>query len=93
MTANTSPPVDGGTVLVTGASAGIGRELARQLAPRARTLVLLARRAGHLEALRADLLAQHPQLQVVALPADLSDEGDVQRVLTEAQEQAGLSTC
>jgi short-subunit dehydrogenase len=87
MTANTSPPVDGGTVLVTGASAGIGRELARQLAPRARALVLLARRAGHLEALRADLA--HPQLQVVALPADLSDEGDVRRVLTEAQEQAG----
>ena len=89
MTANTSPPVDGGTVLVTGASAGIGRELARQLAPRARALVLLARRAGHLEALRADLLAQHPHLQVVALPADLSDEGDVRRALTEAQEQAG----
>ena len=89
MTANTSPPVDSGTVLVTGASTGIGRELARQVAPRARTLVLLARRAGHLEALRADLLVQHPQLQVVALPADLSDEGDVQRVLTEAQEQAG----
>ena len=89
MTVNTSPPVDGGTILVTGASSGIGRELARQLAPRARTLVLLARRAGHLEALRADLLAQHPHLQVVALPADLSDEGDVQRVLTEAQEQAG----
>ncbi len=34
------PPIDGGTVLVTGASAGIGREFATQLAGRAGTLVL-----------------------------------------------------
>ncbi len=33
------PPVDGGAILITGASSGIGRELARRLAPRARTLV------------------------------------------------------
>ncbi len=83
------PPVDGGTVLVTGASAGIGRELAVQLARRAGTLVLVARRAGRLEELRASLLAQHPRLQVVALPADLCDEGDVARVLAEASERAG----
>ena len=61
--------MDGGTVLVTGASAGIGRELAVQLAARARTLVLPARRAGRLGEVRAGLLARHPQLQVVARPA------------------------
>lgn len=64
---NGRPPVDGGTVLVTGASAGIGRELAVQLAPRAGTLILLARRAGRLEELRTSLLAKHPQLQVLTL--------------------------
>jgi short-subunit dehydrogenase len=83
------PPIDGGTVLVTGASAGIGYELAVQLAPRARTLILLARRAGRLEDLRASLLAGHPQLQVVTLPVDLSDEADVDRALAEAGEQTG----
>jgi short-subunit dehydrogenase len=83
------PPIDGGTVLVTGASAGIGRELAVQLAPRARALILLARRAGRLEELRASLLARHPQLQVLTLPVDLSDENDVDRVVAEAGEQAG----
>jgi short-subunit dehydrogenase len=86
---NARPPIDGGTVLVTGASAGIGRELAVQLAPRARSLVLLARRAGRLEELRASLLARRPQLQVLTLPVDLSDEKDVDRALAEAGEQAG----
>jgi NAD(P)-dependent dehydrogenase (short-subunit alcohol dehydrogenase family) len=86
---NARPPIDGGTVLVTGASAGIGRELAVQLAPRARALILLARRAGRLEELRTGLLARHPQLQVLTLPVDLSDEKDVARALAEAGEQAG----
>jgi uncharacterized protein len=86
---NARPPIDGGTVLVTGASAGIGRELAVRLAPRARTLVLLARRAGRLEDLRTSLLAQHPRLQVLTMPVDLSDEDDVDRALAEAGKQAG----
>jgi uncharacterized protein len=83
------PPIDGGTVLVTGASAGIGRELAVQLAPRAGALVLLARRARRLEELRAGLLARHPRLQVLILPVDLSDENDVDRAVADAGEQAG----
>jgi short-subunit dehydrogenase len=65
---NARPPIDGGTVLVTGASAGIGRELAVQLAPRAGTLVLLARRAERLEELRASLQQRYPRLQVLTLP-------------------------
>lgn len=83
------PPVDGGTVLVTGASAGIGRQLAVQLAARAGTVVLLARRAERLEELRAELTARHPQLTVVVLPADLSDEADVERVLSQVRERVG----
>jgi uncharacterized protein len=83
------PPVDSGTVLVTGASAGIGREFVVQLAGRARTLVLLARRARLLEELRGSLLAGHPKLRVICLPVDLSDESDVERAVAEVGEQAG----
>jgi uncharacterized protein len=83
------PPLDGGTVLVTGASAGIGRELAVQLAARAGTLVLVARRIDRLEQLRRELLAGHPRLNVVALAADLSDEGDVTSLLARVYEQVG----
>jgi hypothetical protein len=82
--------VDGGIVLVTGASAGIGRELALQLAARAGTLVLLARRVDRLEQLRTELLAKHPHLKkVLVLAADLSDEGDVAGVLARIREQVG----
>ena len=89
MAGNARPPIDDGAVLITGASAGIGRELAVQLAPRARMLILLARRAGRLEELRASLLARRPRLQVLTVPVDLSDENDVERALAEAGEQAG----
>jgi short-subunit dehydrogenase len=81
------PPVDGGTVVTTRASSGIGRELTVQLAPRAGKLVLLARRAALLEELRTELMAPHPQMQELALPADLSDEGAVDRVLGEVHAQ------
>jgi uncharacterized protein len=60
-----------------------------QLAPRARALVLLARRAGRLEELRTSLLARHPRLQVLTLVVDLSDENDVDRAVADAGEQAG----
>ncbi|MDQ4063214.1 MAG: SDR family oxidoreductase [Actinomycetota bacterium] len=68
------PPIDGGTILITGASSGIGRELARQLAPRARNLVLVARRAGRLEDLRPELEAKNPHLAVYIAACDLADE-------------------
>ena len=64
----------GCTALITGASAGIGREMARQLAPHAHALVLVARRLERLEALKADLLREHPQLNVFTYGLDLADE-------------------
>jgi short-subunit dehydrogenase len=59
--------------LVTGASAGIGAEFARQLAPRCETLVIVARRAERLVELAGELEKQHPGLRVMPLEADLTD--------------------
>ncbi|MGI8821125.1 MAG: SDR family NAD(P)-dependent oxidoreductase [Chthoniobacterales bacterium] len=69
--------VDGCTALITGASAGLGAEFARQLGTRAAGLVLVARREDRLRALRDELTAQNPRLTVHVRPADLSQPGDV----------------
>ncbi|HEY2801102.1 MAG TPA: SDR family oxidoreductase [Chthoniobacterales bacterium] len=59
-------------VLITGASAGIGQEFARQLAGRAKLLILVARRRERLGQLRDELLTHHPQLRVEVRPTDLT---------------------
>ena len=62
----------GTTALITGSSAGLGVEFARQLAPQAKCLVLVARRAEALAEVRDQLLQASPQLSVVICPADVS---------------------
>ena len=64
----------GCNALITGASAGIGREFARQLAPRATSLVLVARRQDRLEALRNELKQRNSNLQIHVRKTDLSDQ-------------------
>lgn len=73
--------LDGCHALITGASAGLGSEFARQLAPRATALVLVARRRERLEQLRDELVAQNPNLNVQIRRADLSLHEDVTGLL------------
>ena len=73
--------------LVTGASAGIGREFARQLGGRAAKLVLVARRKERLEELRAELLGRHPALQVDLRPTDLLQTAAVDALISWAVTQ------
>jgi short-subunit dehydrogenase len=69
----------GCTVLITGASSGIGREFGRQLAPVVRTMILVARRNDRLETLESELKAINSGLEVYRRPLDLGHQGDLER--------------
>lgn len=67
------------TALITGASAGLGVEFARELARRQADLVLVARSEDALEAVAAELRSEYG-VAVEVLSADLSEDDGVQRV-------------
>jgi len=78
-----------GTVLVTGASSGIGEAFARRLAAQCRTLILTARREEKLKRL-ADELAKEHDIAVHVLAADLSRAGSAAELFA-ALERLGLT--
>nr|WP_314438155.1 SDR family oxidoreductase [uncultured Brevundimonas sp.] len=77
------------TVLITGASAGIGAALARTYAAQGWNLILTARREGPLQALADELTTAHPVTATV-ICADLSDPTAPER-LVSAIDARGLT--
>jgi short-subunit dehydrogenase len=76
------------TALITGASSGIGKELARFHAAEGGDLVLVARREGVLNQLKQELESAYP-ITVTVVPADLA-QADAAEKIFSATEAAGL---
>ena len=61
---------------VTGASSGIGREIARSLAKHGINVIITARRKDKLDELKSELVDMY-KVKVLSIKADLSDEKQV----------------
>ncbi len=79
------------TVLITGASTGIGAAYAERFARRGHSLVLVARDKARLESLAARLRAE-TGAAVEVLPADLTQPGELAAVEARLREDAGIET-
>ncbi|HEX5674355.1 MAG TPA: SDR family oxidoreductase [Azonexus sp.] len=75
------------TILITGASGGIGGAIARQLAQRGATLILINRDSDKLAAFAAELRASGGK--VIPLAGDLATPGEPARLVQTALDQAG----
>jgi short-subunit dehydrogenase len=79
--------MNGKVIVITGASDGIGAELARQLAAEKTRLVLAARTAAKLEKVAAECRAAGTE--AIAVPADVSVEADCRALVERAVEAFG----
>lgn len=75
------------TILITGASRGLGLALARELARRGWTLIIDGRDSEALEAVRQELAQQ---TKVIAIAGDVSDAGHRAELARAVQESGGL---
>lgn len=71
----------GKSVLITGASRGLGLVLARELAAEGARLTLLARNADDLERARQDIAARGAQVQII--PCDVRDRDAAREAVTQ----------
>lgn len=77
------------TILITGASSGLGAEMARQFAARGHDLALCARRTERLEELKAEITAAHPDRRVEVRALDVTDDERVFEVFRAFREDFG----
>jgi NAD(P)-dependent dehydrogenase (short-subunit alcohol dehydrogenase family) len=80
-----SPSLAGRAAIITGASEGLGRELARAYVVAGASVLMCARDRRRLDNARLEVagLAKPPQV-VAAIPADVSDPSDVDRLVAHA---------
>tara|TARA_R110002073_G_scaffold84612_6_gene201791 strand:+ start:10889 stop:11635 length:747 start_codon:yes stop_codon:yes gene_type:complete len=77
------------TILITGASSGLGRGMARVFAGKGHNLALCARRTDRLEELKAELEATHPSIRISIQALDVLNYDQVFSVFKAFQQDFG----
>lgn len=88
MNTTTDTPLEGKTALVTGASAGIGKETVRTLARYGSDVVLAARREERLEGVASSVAAEH-DVETLSVPTDVTSEAEVQDLVEASLDAFG----
>lgn len=83
--ANSSDAMRGKVVVVTGANAGMGKEIALALAGMGANVVMVSRDRGRGEAARAEVESKTGNPQVELLLADLSSQQSIRRLVAELE--------
>jgi NAD(P)-dependent dehydrogenase (short-subunit alcohol dehydrogenase family) len=74
--------LEGKNILITGASQGLGREMALRFAREgAAGLSIMARHADELNKVREEIRQIAPKIDIVAIEADVSKPGDIERIV------------
>lgn len=81
--------LSGRVAIVTGASAGIGEAVARELAGSGAKVVINARRAERLEALKSSIEAEHGEGRVAVAAGDCADDGVIGSMFDAAETAFG----
>ncbi|KAG1464676.1 hypothetical protein G6F56_005032 [Rhizopus delemar] len=79
--------LEGKTVFITGASAGIGEASARQFADEGCNLVLTARRLENLKKIKNEISAIHPKIYIHTVQLDVRDKKQIDKTVAELPEE------
>lgn len=88
------PRIKDSTILITGASSGMGKEIATQLAADASQIILVARNEENLDILASELNLINPALKVFVRPCDLADKNQLAALIIGIkQDQIAQQLC
>jgi len=76
-------------IVITGASEGIGKALAWEMAGRGYNLGLTSRRESVLEKIKLEINARYPNLLIAVAPLDVSEFSDIENTLSQLRSELG----
>lgn len=77
------------TILITGASSGLGEGMAREFAAKGNNLALCARRTERLDQLKAELQTRYPEVTVSVRALDVNDHPQISEVFQGFRDEFG----